>query len=153
MDRGERLSAGDVDERHRLEVQDDDLGRRVGRPDAPEQLLLEDVGIGEDQLRLEAIDQHPRHRGRVLVVLEIAEARAVAAAPELGDVWVVDRVDQQDEAERDPDGDPRKDVDEDHAQQRAERRPELERPGAPVPRDALGVDVPRHGPDDDRAQD
>ena len=60
------------------------------------------------------------------VVLEVAEARAVAAAPERGDVRVVDRVDQQDEAEGDADRDARKDVDEDHAEQGAERRPELE---------------------------
>ena len=73
--------------------------------------------------------------------------------PSDGDVRVVDRVDQQDEAERDADRDAREDVDQDHPEQGAERRPELERLRAPVLRDPPGVDHPRHRPDHDRAED
>jgi hypothetical protein len=72
------------------------------------------------------MDQHAGDRRRPRIVLEVAEARAVAAASERGDVRMVDRVDQQNEAEGDADRDARKDVDEDDAEQGAERRPELE---------------------------
>src|SRR4051794_12891283 len=131
----------------RSEVEDDRAGWRLGRANAREQVVLEEIGIREDQLRLEAMDQRPGNRRGSRIGLDVTEARAVAAAPERGDVRVVDRVDQQDEAEGDADRDARKDVDEDHAEQGAERRPELERLRAPVLRDPSEVHHPRHRPD------
>jgi len=125
VDGPEDLRAGHVELADRLEVEDHRVGRRVERAYPREEVVLEDVGVGEDQLRLEAMDQHAGDRCRSRVVVEVAEAHAVAAAPERGDVWVVDRVDQQDEAEGDADRDAGKDVDEDHAEQCAECRPEL----------------------------
>ena len=126
MDRSECLLAGHVHLADRLEVEDDRARRRLGRVDSREEVVLEEVGVGEDQLGFEAMDQHARDRRRLRIVLEVPEARAVATAPEHGDVRVADRVDEQDEAERDADRDAGKDVDEDHAEQGAERGPELE---------------------------
>ena len=139
MHRPQRLRARHVHVADRLEVEDDRAGPRLRRVDAREHVVLEEIGVGEDQLRLEAMDQHAGNRRRGWVVLEVDEARAVAAAPERGDVRMVDRVDQQDEAERDADRDAREDVDQDHPEQGAERRPELERLRAPVLRDPLEV--------------
>ena len=126
MYRPECLRARHVHLADRLEVEDDRARRRLGRANSREEVVLEQIGIGKDQLRLEAMDQHAGNRRRLRVVLEVTEARAVAAAPERGDVRVADRVDQQDEAEGDADRDARKDVDENHAEKGAERRPELE---------------------------
>jgi hypothetical protein len=125
VDGPQRLRAGHVELTDRLEVEDDGVGPRVECANPREEVVLEDVGVGEDQLRLEAMDVDERDRRRVRVVLQVAVARAVATASERGDVRVVDRVDQQDEAEGDADRDAGKDVDQDDAEQGAERSPEL----------------------------
>ncbi|HEX6027324.1 MAG TPA: hypothetical protein VFZ00_35315 [Solirubrobacter sp.] len=43
-----------------LEVEDDGAGRRVGRSNSLEQVVLEQIGVGEDQFRFEAMDQYAR---------------------------------------------------------------------------------------------
>ena len=80
--RPQRLRARHVHVADRLEVEDDRAGPRLRRVNSREHVVLEEIGVGEDQLRLEAMDQHAGNRRRVRVVLEVDEARAVAAAPE-----------------------------------------------------------------------
>ena len=60
VDGPERLRAGHVDLADRLEVEDDRVGRRLAGANPREQVVLEDVGVGEDQLRLEAMDHARR---------------------------------------------------------------------------------------------
>src|SRR3954454_10543234 len=52
--RPQRLRARHVHLAHRLEVEDDCAGQRIGRTYSREEVVLEEIGIGEDQLRLEA---------------------------------------------------------------------------------------------------
>jgi hypothetical protein len=78
----------------RLEVKDDRVGPRVSRVNSRQHVILKEIRVGEDQFRLEALDQHAGNRRGAGVVLEVGKARAVAAAPQCGDVGMVDRVDQ-----------------------------------------------------------
>ena len=73
MDGPQRLHARHVHLADRLEVDDDRAGRRLGRTDSREKVVLEDIGVGEDQLRLEAVDQDARNRRCPRVGLEVTE--------------------------------------------------------------------------------
>ena len=64
VDRPECLLAGHVHLADRLEVEDDRARRRLGRADSREEVVLEEVGVGEDQLGFEAMDQHAGDRRR-----------------------------------------------------------------------------------------
>ncbi len=60
VDGPQRLRARHVELADRLEVEDDRVGRRVERANPRQEVVLEDVGVGEDQLRLEGVEPASR---------------------------------------------------------------------------------------------
>ena len=122
----QRLRRGDVQVEHRAAIEDDHPHRRRGGVDELVDLLAEEARVGEEERRVDAVDDEPGQRLAVRPVLDILVAGLAPQPPQHRVVRVRSAPDQIRDRERHRHQHAREDAENQHAHERRHREEALD---------------------------
>ena len=114
--------------------------------------IPEDIGIGEEERRIESVQDEARDLARIRVVGQVVVALDPVGAAEHRVVRPPRTPDEGEERQRDGEEDALDDADERDTEEAREGEPELGRPDAPQADHRADVDERQPGGDDDRGE-
>ncbi len=148
----ERVCGRRVDVRHRLGRDDEPADRGINAADHRPHPVAEEVRVREEQGRVPAVEEEPRHLPRVRVPFDIVVALVIRDASKDRVVRPPGMPDEVEEREAHGDPDPGQDAEDDDAEEAGDRQSELGPAEAEEPTRASEVEQAQGGGDDDRGQ-